>query len=40
MSEMIDGMQEDKTGCLWMSTNRGLGKYYAGFAYDYFELDR
>lgn len=27
MREMIHGMQEDKTGCLWMSTNRGLEKY-------------
>lgn len=27
MKEMIHGMQEDKTGCLWMSTNRGLEKY-------------
>lgn len=27
LKEMIHGMQEDKTGCLWMSTNRGLEKY-------------
>lgn len=27
MREMIHGLQEDKTGCLWMSTNRGLEKY-------------
>jgi len=25
--EMIHGMQVDKTGCIWMSTNRGLLKY-------------
>jgi signal transduction histidine kinase/DNA-binding response OmpR family regulator/ligand-binding sensor domain-containing protein len=27
MREMIHGMQEDESGCLWMSTNRGLEKY-------------
>jgi len=27
MREMIHGMQLDKTGCIWMSTNRGLLKY-------------
>lgn len=27
VKEMVHGLQEDKTGCLWMSTNRGLEKY-------------
>jgi len=27
MKEMIHGMQEGNSGCIWMSTNRGLVKY-------------
>jgi signal transduction histidine kinase/DNA-binding response OmpR family regulator/ligand-binding sensor domain-containing protein len=26
-NEMIHGIQEDRTGCIWTSTNRGLDKY-------------